>query len=458
MKFFNMLSGRLALLIIGSQLLILLIALYFKVLSPQIDYKILQQKSIELDHVNFPELIRTINQNPEQEIKLVANRENIDIIFYKDTVTYKNNNNLPGRDELFKYSIDNGMKMGPPHRGPRRQRGDNNFRRPGPSREDRPRRMLFRPRGFGIYQGRAFRVFESPDKNMIAFIARETQTNTFKNIIIFIILLSAVVLISLYLLYSWLSPLKKMSQGMKKMGEGIFDVEFEFPPTEEFIALRAEFEKMAKKVKGMLESRDLMLRSLSHDVRSPLARMKLNLEFMQDNKYKNDMEADIEFIDYLVEQVIRFDRVRKVQDQVDSMLDLSDYLAGLEDRYASVDRKFQFQLENSEVILNYTKEELDIIFHNIIDNAIKYSETDTSIEIHQIGKTVKIKDNGHGIPMSDLPFVFEPFYRSDRARSPKNKGYGLGLSMVRELVEKRGGEIDLISGQTEGTTFIIQFG
>lgn len=457
MKLLSKLSTRIIILLLATQLLILALCLYFQVFDSKIDFKKIQEMSLKLDRVAFPHVIEAIIEDGQDAIDLYAQKEEIDLLYYKDNIVLKSSESLPSLEELKDYYIDDGMKVsfgrGPQRRGPppphdRVVRSDPHMPKD---------RIDFRPRVFGIYNSRSFRVFESIGTDKIIFIDRikEEKHNL---VFIFFALVFFIIVSSVLLVISWLSPLKRMSRGLKKVGQGLYDTDFDFPNTQEFSVLKSEFQKMTKDIKTTIESRDLMLRSLSHDVRSPLARMKLNLEFMGESKYKNDIEGDVEFIDYLVEQVIQFDRIRNTKSQTEQTLDLYYFLQDLESRYKNITREIVFLTQNQEIILNYSKEELNIIFHNLLDNAIKYtSEGNGRIEIHQVGQSVTVTDNGFGIPLSDLPFIFEPFFKADRARNPQDKGYGLGLSMAREMLLRRGGSIEVTSSVGVGTTFTINF-
>jgi len=107
-------------------------------------------------------------------------------------------------------------------------------------------------------------------------------------------------------------------------------------------------------------------------------------------------------------------------------------------------------------------EKAGIVLKNILDNALKYSKkSQDPVEIcltREPGKAlVTIRDRGVGIPVEDLPYIFEPFYRADKSRTRKTGGFGLGLSMCKTIMDAHGGEIALTSVVSRGTTAILTF-
>ena len=112
------------------------------------------------------------------------------------------------------------------------------------------------------------------------------------------------------------------------------------------------------------------------------------------------------------------------------------------------------------IIIKAHKESLEEVFTNLIENAIKFSKPDQNIEVNvystEIYAKIEIKDYGIGIEEKDLPYIFEPFYQADKSRSKEiHKGYGLGLAITKEIVEKHLGNIELQSKINEGTKFTI---
>ncbi len=104
---------------------------------------------------------------------------------------------------------------------------------------------------------------------------------------------------------------------------------------------------------------------------------------------------------------------------------------------------------------------LETVFRNIIENAVKFSPADgapISIEISHgaAAVTVRVRDHGEGIAQEDVPYIFEPFYRADRARSHARAGYGLGLYLCKRIVEAHGGTIEARSVPGEGTTISVR--
>jgi len=115
--------------------------------------------------------------------------------------------------------------------------------------------------------------------------------------------------------------------------------------------------------------------------------------------------------------------------------------------------------KQEDISANIDQMRLEIVVKNLINNAIKYTRNDLPIDI-ELQKTsnevlITVADHGEGIPESELPFLFEPFYRVDKSRSKKTGGFGLGLSICKQIIEAHKGSIQIQSAQNQGTKVMI---
>ena len=128
--------------------------------------------------------------------------------------------------------------------------------------------------------------------------------------------------------------------------------------------------------------------------------------------------------------------------------------------YSGQDNEIQLNSDSDTMMVLVDQLRIEIVFKNLLNNAIKYSSDDGSVEVNLSKKdgmaNVVIKDHGKGIPESEIPFIFESFYRVDKSRSKKTGGFGLGLSICKQIIEAHGGNIDIESQEGKGTTVIVQ--
>jgi signal transduction histidine kinase len=218
------------------------------------------------------------------------------------------------------------------------------------------------------------------------------------------------------------------------------------------------------------EQQDAFLNAVTHELKTPIASIKLYLETLktrevEDKKRKEFYEVMLKDSDRLlntVEQVLHASRTREQKTLVEiSMVDLGELLSEaieqIRYRYALAEDQIEFDKTNP-ISVKGDRHELLIVFRNLIDNAVKYSENEIKVVVtlQDLDKKrieIRIKDVGRGIPPNELKRIFRRFYRL----TGKAKGTGLGLFIVQSIIKKHGGKVFAESeGQGFGTTFVVQ--
>ena len=224
------------------------------------------------------------------------------------------------------------------------------------------------------------------------------------------------------------------------------------------------------------EQHDAFLNSVTHELKTPIASIKLYLETLKTRKvtpekqmeFYDVMLADCDRLLNTVEQVLQASRTRDKQRQ----FNISDVEIGslvneavtmVSTRHNLPDSAIRFTAATGETRVLGNKAELLTAFINLLDNAVKYSGDDPKISIRTknstLGKRVDIfiKDSGIGVPKGDLKQIFKRFYRVAEGEANERKGTGLGLFIVKSIIEKHGGNIRADSrGEGLGTTFLVQ--
>jgi signal transduction histidine kinase len=218
---------------------------------------------------------------------------------------------------------------------------------------------------------------------------------------------------------------------------------------------------MSMKIRDQVRARQQLLLDVSHELRSPLTRMKLAAEFIAEDRIKNRITADLDEMEAMTAEILESERLTSDQgglvlEQVDLRELVADFAAMYDGRSPGVD-----VCAEQPVKVVVDPERIRMMLRNVVDNAIKYSQRQMRPVEIRLGSNrdhavVTIEDFGEGIPGDDLAMVFEPFYRVDKSRRRETGGYGLGLSLCRKIIAAHGGSIDVQSRVGEGTMFTIE--
>ncbi|MGQ3381110.1 sensor histidine kinase [Priestia endophytica] len=267
------------------------------------------------------------------------------------------------------------------------------------------------------------------------------------------------------------NPLIKMKQATQKLSQGDFSVKLGAHSRDELGQLGTSIQTLANELHRLKQERNEFLSSISHELQTPLMYLKgyadvakrpLNSEEDR-NKYLTIIQEEAQRISQLVKDLFQLAQLDQhtflIQKQ---KVKLYLYLHNIIQHFDLALKEKNIQLHFDcprEMELNIDPERFQQVVTNLLDNALKYSEIETEISVlvREQSKKVMItfKDKGIGIPSDDLPYVFDKLYRVEKSRSRKSGGYGLGLSIVKEIVEAHDGEIRITSGVGKGTVVEI---
>jgi len=276
-------------------------------------------------------------------------------------------------------------------------------------------------------------------------------------------LLLGVVFTTQRVLEKLIRPLRDLNDGVTRLGEGDLAVNVPQTTRDEFGSLTDAFNRMAARVREMIVTRDQLLIDVSHELRSPLTRMKVALELMPDNGQKARLAADVAEMERMISGLLELERLRAGKGVTLARQDVvpivREVVTGYENRAPGV----ALVLDGvSEVVLDVDAEQSRTVMRNLLENAVKYSLPDSrairvSVSRENGSAVVRVVDDGVGIPAEDAERIFEPFFRVDRSRSKESGGYGLGLSICKRVMEAHGGSIALERRNGRGSTFIVAF-
>src|SRR4030095_3686587 len=313
-----------------------------------------------------------------------------------------------------------------------------------------PRPFVFR------YQGKTYSVIPRPGG--IFIIEPPNIENMFspERAIVLILIIVTIIIIALYFILRWLfRPMKELSLAVNQIGEGNYNINLPVKRKDELGELAASINDMSKKIGYSIKAKEQLLIDVSHELRSPLTRIKLGLEVDSPKEKIND---DVIEMEEMISSLLESYRTGSfLESVVLKKTNITELLEETVDGFVDNER-IKFNKSSKNFFANADSEKLEIVFRNLIDNALKYSSDLIEIDMKEQFNALLItfKDKGTGIREEDLKYIFEPFFRADPSRSRKTGGFGLGLSICKKIMDAHKGEILINSKPNEGTEVILK--
>lgn len=257
-----------------------------------------------------------------------------------------------------------------------------------------------------------------------------------------IIAVSAI-LISFWSINRFVEPLKQFRKAADRLGIDVDPTPLaEYGPTIAREAAHA-MNKMQARIRSLITERTQMLAALSHDLRTPITRMKLRAQFINDQEQYQKTVSDLDEMEQMIAETLAFAKSdSNLENKV--RLDLNSLLASITDDFQDVGHHVTYQELPRRVLILGRSVALKRAFNNLIENAIKYAgSAEVTILIKGKYVIVNIDDNGPGIAEGQLEKVFAPFYRGEASRSRDTGGTGLGLAVTRDIIRAHGGTVKL---------------
>ena len=283
-----------------------------------------------------------------------------------------------------------------------------------------------------------------------------------------IILVFTALSVGLWIYRSIAVPLVKLKKATKNIKEGNLDFVLEVEGNDEFSQLCQDFEEMRKRLKESTEEKILMdkenkelISNISHDLKTPITAVKGYVEGIMDgvadtpekmDRYVRTIYNKTNEMDHLINELTFYSKIDTNRiPYTFSKLNVEDYFSDCAEELG-----LEMETRGIELVYaNYVKKGVQVIadgeqirrvIHNIVSNAIKYMEKPRGIiqlRVKDVGDfiQVEIEDNGKGIAAKDLPYIFDRFYRTDVSRNSSKGGSGIGLSIVKKIMEDHGGKV-----------------
>ena len=284
----------------------------------------------------------------------------------------------------------------------------------------------------------------------------------------FVILISVALVVGLWVYRSIAVPLVKLKKATQNIKEGNLDFVLDVEGKDEFSELCQDFEEMRRRLKESTEEKSLiekenreLISNISHDLKTPITAVKGYVEGIMDgvadtpekmDRYVRTIYNKTNEMDHLINELTFYSKIDTNRiPYTFNKLNVEDYFedcseeVGLELETRGIELVYANYVEK-DVMVIADGEQIRRVIHNIISNAINYMDKPKGIiqiRIKDVGDfiQIEIEDNGKGIGPKDLPYIFDRFYRTDVSRNSSKGGSGIGLSIVKKILEDHGGKV-----------------
>ena len=301
-------------------------------------------------------------------------------------------------------------------------------------------------------------------------------------VMIFLILVMTGGVLTTWIYRGVITPVRKLKVATQNIKEGNLDFRLEVQGHDEISELCADFEEMRQRLRASTEEKiqfdrenKELISNISHDLKTPITAVKGYVEGIMDgvadtpekmDRYIRTIYNKANDMDRLINELTFYSKIDTNRiPYTFSKINVKDYFEDCAEELGMdlEERGMEFTYRNRtdpDIVVIADAEQLKRVIDNIIGNSVKYMDKPKghiSIEIKDVGDfiQVEIADNGKGIAMKDVPYIFDRFYRADASRNSSRGGSGIGLSIVKNIIEDHGGKIWAASREGEGTTMFF---
>jgi len=289
---------------------------------------------------------------------------------------------------------------------------------------------------------------KSNDKIIQILFPKEKIAPSSVRLFILWITLPSFLLISIAIIFlrNQTRPIVNLSKAAERFGKGDFLSGIRPSGASEIRKAAYEFDRMAKRIDRHLKQRSEMLSGISHDLRTPLTRLKLQLAMLDQKNISIKMSKDINEMESMLNSYLHFAKSQVPEES--TATNISKLLKAIMEEKNSKNLHINF---SDEVIFIAREKALKRCLNNIIENGLYYAKNvHVSVTKSLNRVNILVDDDGPGIPIDQYKYVFKPFYRLDDSRNLNHSGVGLGLSIAEDIVRSHGGNIELNKSDYKG--------
>jgi len=280
------------------------------------------------------------------------------------------------------------------------------------------------------------------------FIPKDRVTSASARVFALWITLPALLMIAIAIIFlkNQTRPIVNLAKAAERFGKGENIDEYRPSGALEIRRAGLEFDKMRKRIMRHLNQRSEMLSGISHDLRTPLTRLKLQLSFIKDEELSKKMSLDIDEMEKMLNEYLQFTSSSYLEKN--ETFDISELIESTISKYNNDNISKELI---PRVYINGKKDLIQRSLNNIINNSIRYAK---KINLRLSKKNnniiITIDDDGLGIPENEYQNVFKPFYKLDKSRGDSKSSVGLGLSITSDIIKSHGGNIVLEKSPLNG--------
>lgn len=264
-----------------------------------------------------------------------------------------------------------------------------------------------------------------------------------------------VLLLNYGLVHRLLEPVRQLREGAERICGGDLSYRVKSNRTDELGELTESVNHMADSLQSMLEAKRQLLLAISHELRTPITRAKLQLEFMEDGIIKTNLGDDINEIDLLIADLIEAERLSNQHAALlAEHVDFADYIDLVLQQYHNYEGGLNFNRPEQDVSISIDKLRTRLLLTNIVNNAIRHGQDGpitVTVSFDNNEAILEVEDEGEGIAEEHLEHLSQPFYRADSARQRHTGGFGLGLYLCQLIAQAHGGRMMIESEVGVGT-------
>jgi two-component system, OmpR family, sensor kinase len=254
--------------------------------------------------------------------------------------------------------------------------------------------------------------------------------------------------------------LEDLRVGVERWGEGDLSARIEESGSDELAFLAQRFNHAAERVQTLLESHKSLLANASHELRSPLARIRMGIELMDpaaaSPAFKQEIERNIAELDQLIDEILLASRLDAKESDIGTM-EAVDVTGLAAEECARGGAELVATDDDRELVVQGVPKLLRRAMRNLLENARRYSDGPVTVEVRREGRdaVIRVRDRGPGVPPAERERIFEPFYRL-AGMSERHGGVGLGLALVRSITQRHHGRVSCEGQEGGGACFVLR--
>ena len=272
-------------------------------------------------------------------------------------------------------------------------------------------------------------------------------------------LAALILFLNYFMVNKMLNPVRLLKQGAERIRQGDLSYRVKSNLQDELGELTESINHMADSLQSMLEAKRQLLMAISHELRTPITKAKLRMEFMPESDEKDQLKEDINEIDLLISDLLEAERLNNDHSAlVSERVLLANFIRSIAESFKSNNGEIEIDIPVNDLEFEIDKLRIRLLITNLLNNAVRHGKGNLiNVRVSFSGDRgiIEVKDNGEGISEEHITQITEPFYRADSARQRNTGGFGLGLYLCRLIAQAHGGEMIIVSQEGQGTQITV---